>query len=116
MSSVSTLPNFRVVGFSGHRQLNDPAVLGRVIAAELTGLRQSSPDEWIALSSVAEGGDQLFVAQARALGLSRHAVLPLPPAEFAHDFSPEAWTQVGRSLAGAEHVRVITENGSREDL
>ena len=114
-SSPSTLPNFRVVGFSGHRQINEPALIAEVIRDELERLRRSSADEWIALSSVAEGSDQLFVEQARALGMSRHAVLPLPSAEFAKDFSAAGWSKVEALLAMAEHVRVINENGTRED-
>lgn len=114
-SSPSTLPNFRVVGFSGHRQINEPALIAQTIRDELERLRRSSADEWIALSSVAEGSDQLFVEQARALGLSWHAVLPLPSTEFAKDFSATEWSKVEMLLAKAEHVRVINENGTRED-
>jgi hypothetical protein len=113
--SPSTLPKFRVVGFSGHRQINEPALIAEVIRAELERLRQTSPDEWIALSSVAEGSDQLFVQQARALGLSWHAVLPLPSPEFEKDFSPAEWAKAEALLAMAEHIRVINENGTRED-
>jgi hypothetical protein len=113
--SNGILPNFRVIGFSGHRQLNDPAAIGRVIRDELERLGRETPDEWIAFSSVAEGSDQLFVAQARTLGWSWHAVLPLAHAEFAKDFSAAEWARVEALLAGAENVRVIAENGTRED-
>ena len=115
MSDASHLPNFRVVGFSGHRQINEPGLIAQVIRDELERLRRSSADEWIALSSVAEGSDQLFVGQARALDMSWHAVLPLPGSEFAKDFSAAEWTKVETLLAKAEHVRVINENGTRED-
>src|SRR5450432_577865 len=115
MSVPSELPLFHVVGFSGHRQLEDHEGVGRAIAASLKALRSEVPGEWIALSSVADGGDKAFVAQARALGLSWHAILPLPKAEFARDFSAEDWQGVEQLLATSEHVRVITENGTRED-
>ncbi|HVU32067.1 MAG TPA: hypothetical protein VHE61_01445 [Opitutaceae bacterium] len=115
LSGTSRLPIFRVVGFSGHRQVHELDAVGAVIREELERLRQAIAEEWIALSSVAEGGDQLFVEQVRALGMSWHAVLPLPAAEFSKDFTTDEWTRVERLLAGAEHVRVITENGTRED-
>lgn len=115
MTSTSNLPIFRVVGFSGHRQVADAAAIGRVIRAELEALRRDASEEWIALSSVAQGGDQIFVEQARAIGLSWHAVLPLPPAEFAKDFAPAEWAAVEALVGRAEHVRVIAENGTRED-
>jgi hypothetical protein len=115
MSHASELPLFHVVGFSGHRHLDDPAAIARLLAQELESLRREAPGEWIALSSVAEGADQLFVREARRLGLAWHAILPLPKAEFAKDFSAAEWANVETILAGAEDVRAITENGSRED-
>jgi len=114
-ATPSQLPLFHVVGFSGHRQLNDPAGVARAVTHELETLRREARGEWVALSSVATGGDQLFVAQARALGLSWHAILPLPKAEFARDFSGGEWQTVEQTLVQAEHVRFITENGTRED-
>jgi hypothetical protein len=115
MSTPSEIPLFHVVGFSGHRQISDRGGLGGAIAGELASLQRMAHGEWLGLSSVAEGGDQLFIAQIRALGLAWHAVLPLPKAEFAADFPPDEWAQVEKIIDGAEHVRVITENGTRED-
>jgi len=115
MSSSSELPLFHVVGFSGHRLLADPMGVSKAIHGALRALQAEAPGEWLALSSVAEGGDQLFVAQAHSLGLSWQAILPLPRAEFATDFSPSEWTAVENLLGSAEHVRVITENGTREE-
>ncbi len=115
VTNASQLPLFHVVGFSGHRQLADAAAVARAVTSALESLRQEARGEWVALSSVATGGDQLFVTQARALGLSWHAILPLPKAEFARDFSADEWQTVEQTLGQAEHVRIITENGSRED-
>jgi FtsH-binding integral membrane protein len=115
MPDASTLPLFRVVGFSGHRQLADPIGTARAITAALALLRQEAPGEWIGLSSVATGSDQLFVEQVMNLGLSWHAILPLPRAEFEKDFAPADWVNVERLLTRAGHLLVINENGSRED-
>jgi hypothetical protein len=114
-STASSLPLFHVVGFSGHRQLPDADGTAQAVTRALESLRKETTGEWVALSSVATGGDLLFVAQARALGLSWHAILPLPKADFAADFTPAEWQTVEETLKQAEHVRVITENGSRED-
>jgi hypothetical protein len=114
-SIASQLPLFHVVGFSGHRILNDPAGAAGAIRTALESLRNEAPGEWIALSSIAIGSDQLFAQEARILGLAWQAILPLPRAEFAKDFSPGEWTAVEAHLKGAEEVRVITENGGRED-
>jgi hypothetical protein len=113
--SSSQLPQFHVVGFSGHRVLENSDGVARAIAAELEALRRDASGEWIALSSVAEGSDQVFIEEARKLGVAWHAILPLPRSEFAKDFSAEQWAKVERLIAHAEHVRIITENGTRED-
>eukprot|EP01035_Chromulina_nebulosa_P066646 gene66646-91256_t len=113
--TLLTLPLFHVVGFSGHRSVENPAGISRAITTALESLRKEAPGEWLALSSVADGSDQMFVARAHALGLSWHAILPLPKAEFQKDFSAADWNAVETMLTQAEHVRVITENGTRED-
>jgi hypothetical protein len=115
MSAPSQLPLFHVLGFSGHRQVANPAGVAKAMAEVLQSLRGEAAGEWIVLSSVAVGGDQLFIEQARKVGFSWHAILPLPRAEFAKDFSAAEWSGVEALLAQAEHVRVITENGTRED-
>jgi hypothetical protein len=115
MTGPSELPLFHVVGFTGHRQLDDPAALAPVLRQALESLRAEVPGEWIALSSVAEGSDTLFVAAVRELKLAWHAILPLPRAEFSKDFTVEAWAAVEARLSEAEDIRIIAENGSRED-
>jgi hypothetical protein len=115
MSASSTLPLFHVVGFSGHRQLKNADAISRAVKDALEMLRKESNGELVALSSVATGGDQLFVAQATELGMSWYAILPMPRTEFSSDFTETEWREVERTLERAEHVRVITENGSRDD-
>jgi hypothetical protein len=114
-AAVGRLPIFHVVGFSGHRHLADAAGAAKAIHAALASLRKEVPGEWIALSSIAHGADQLFVREARHMGLSWHAILPLPRVEFARDFTHAEWTDVEKTLAAADHVRVVDENGDRKD-
>ncbi len=114
-ATVGKLPQFHVVGFTGHRHLADPAGTARAIRGALNSLRTEVPGEWIALSSIARGSDQLFVQQARGIGMSWNAILPLPRAEFANDFAPAEWSAVETTLATADHLKVITENGDRKD-
>jgi hypothetical protein len=113
--AAGQLPQFHVVGFSGHRQLGSAAGVAESIGAALKSLQCEVPGEWIALSSIAGGSDQLFVQQARAIGLSWHAILPLPRAEFVEDFTAAEWAVVEETLVAADHVRVISESGDRED-
>ena len=109
------LPIFHVVGCTGHRRLRDLAGIERVVRETLAGLKAEKGVEWLALSSVAAGTDIVFARAALAQGMGWEAVLPLPPAEFRHDFSDEEWRQVEAVLADAEHVRVISDRGLRED-
>ena len=77
-AGASQLPLFHILGFTGHRQITHPQVIIRAIGEALDFLKSETPGEWVVLSSVAEGGDQLFVRQALQRGLSWHAILPLP--------------------------------------
>ena len=114
-ATIGRLPQFHVVGFTGHRHLEDQAGAARAIRGALDALRKEVAGEWIALSSIAGGSDQHFVQQARVVNLSWHAILPLPRAEFANDFTAEEWSAVEKMLAAADHVRIISENGDRKD-
>lgn len=104
-------PAFHVVGFTGHRQVADPALLADAIGAALDYLRGIAGGEWMALSSVAGGSDQLFVHAALARGLSWHAVLPLQPEEFAQDFPAAEWKEVEALLRRAERTSVCAGGG-----
>ncbi len=114
-ATTGQLPLFHVVGFSGHRQVDDPVGVARAIREALAALQQEGRGEWIAISSVAAGSDVIFVREVLAAQLSWHAILPLPPAEFRTDFNPEEWRVAEGLLPESEQVRVITENGTRED-
>ena len=78
----SQLPQFHVIGFTGHRQLAEPSLISAGIRLALTELKQAAPGEWLALSSIAAGSDTLFAREAMRQNLAWQAVLPLPPAEF----------------------------------
>jgi hypothetical protein len=113
--SSSQLPLFHVVGFSGHRQVADADAAAKAIRTALETLRREVPGEWIGVSSVAVGSDQAFVDQVLGIGMAWHVILPLPRAEFQKDFSADEWAVVEKLLTQAEHSRVISENGERED-
>jgi hypothetical protein len=111
----SQLPLFHVIGFTGHRQLDDPAGVAVAITTVLEELRRESPGEWVTLSSAAAGADLIFVRAGFALGLGWEAVLPLPLVDFERDFPPGQWPEVKGLLARAEHLEVASEPGSRDE-
>ena len=111
----TTLPQFHVVGFSGHRRLDQPAPIAAAVERTLRELRAAAPGEWIALSSIAAGSDVHFARSALRQEMAWHAVLPFPPSEFKKDFGDADWREAEGLLAEAEQVRVMGEAGSRED-
>lgn len=115
MSDVSDLPLYHVIGFTGHRRLADPAGATAAIRNVLGEIQRDAPGEWIAQSSIAAGGDQLFVRAALELQLGWEALLPLPLTDFEKDFSADEWREVQALLAHAEHAEVVAEPGSREE-
>ena len=90
-------------------------LLDRNAIGELVVVSEGAGVEWLALSSVAAGSDILFARSALALGMGWEAVLPLPATEFRRDFPDAQWKEVEELLAQAEHIRVISERGRRED-
>jgi len=116
-AGASQLPLFHIVGFTGHRRVEAPAIIAQAIDDALEMLQKSAAGEWVALASVAQGSDQLFVVRALERGMAWHAILPMPAVEFAADFDTEQWMQVESLLERAEHLQVSSEGteGGRED-
>jgi hypothetical protein len=115
MAESDHLPVFHVVGFTGHRQVADPAGVGRAITGVLDELQANRQVGWLGISSIADGCDMLFARAVLDHGMGWEAVLPLTPAEFRQDFEPATWTKVEGLLAEAELVRVIGERTHRND-
>lgn len=114
-TSANQLPLFHVVGFSGHRELNDAAEVANAIIAILDELRREAPGEWIGLSSAAAGADLIFVHAVLGQSMGWEALLPLPLVDFEKDFAPGEWPEVKRLLAQAEHLEISAEPGSRNE-
>ncbi len=104
-----------MVGFTGHRFVDDLALIRDAITRELRALSDLSDGDWNAISSAAEGTDQLFARAALRQGITWSAVLPLDPAEFRRDFTEAKWREVEALLAEAQAVRVIDSNGTRDE-
>ncbi len=115
MPASSVLPQFHVIGFTGHRRLADHDLIRQRIVAALNSLRQDDAVEWFAVSSAAVGGDTIFAEEVLALGLEWEALLPLPAVDFRNDFSPEEWAVVEGLTAQAAAVRVVAQEGNREE-
>lgn len=104
------LVNYRVVGFSGTRHLENPELIRAKLRAALRDLSRFDDAQWVAMSSAAIGGDLLFVTEALEMGLPWIAVLPFPEETFFNgkDFQdPTVRTQAQQILSRAADVEVI---------
>jgi hypothetical protein len=110
MSGAHQLPLFHVVGFTGHREVPDPADAARAIRGALEKLKSEHPARWTALSSIATGGDMLFAESALALGLPWHLMLPMPLERFREDFRDAEWPAVEALMRRASHVDITSDN------
>lgn len=107
-----------VVGFAGHRHLEQPAVvaaaLDRVLSALTTQARAAGGRVEL-YGSAASGADVLFHEVAARQQLPVRVVLPLPPLEFQKDFSPDDWVRASSCLDRAASIHVATSNATRPD-
>lgn len=115
MVASSVLPQFHVIGFTGHRRLGDEALVKKRIEEALASLRKDDRVEWLAVSSAAIGGDMIFAEQVLSLGMEWQALLPLPAKDFKDDFAAKEWVAVEALLAKASEIRVVAQEGNREE-
>lgn len=115
MPDSSALPQFHVVGFTGHRRLAEEERVRQLIAGALDSLFEHDHLEWLAVSSAAEGGDMIFAQEVLQRGLQWKAMLPLPQIDFQRDFEDGKWPEVERLLGQAAEEMVIAQEGNREE-
>jgi hypothetical protein len=103
------------VGFTGHRQVADPAGARAAIDQALQRLQAAAGSPLAAVSSVASGSDTLFVEAVRAQDLPWSLLLPFPLAEFRKDFGRADWERVQRLPPKAVRTHVEPPQPTRED-
>ncbi|HXE42062.1 MAG TPA: hypothetical protein VN516_03470, partial [Candidatus Baltobacteraceae bacterium] len=100
------LPEWTVVGFSGHRKLAGPQAVAEGIQKVLARLKADC-NPLAAISSAASGADTLFVEAIAALKLPRLLILPFPAERFRQDFSSDEWERIWPHIQDATHVEEI---------
>lgn len=113
--SAAQLPLFHVVGFTGHRQVEDRAKAETLIRQALAELLRDAPESWIGVSSAAAGSDLIFAACLLEAKIAWEAILPLPAPEFQKDFDPTEWQRAEALLARADAVSAMASGGVREE-
>ena len=108
------LPDWTVVGFTGHRSIADPNALAGHLAVALDDLLATNRSPLV-ISSIAAGADTLFVSEVARRGVPYLLVLPFPADRFQHDFEPGEWLARAPLLRNAAHVEEISGSASDEE-
>lgn len=103
---------WRVVGFTGHRELPDERVVGGALAVVLADLSAERPTAVV--GSAAAGADTLALEAARALELPAVVILPFPAARFKDGFTPAQWERASALIDHAIAVEVVNDGSDRE--
>jgi hypothetical protein len=108
------LPDWTIVGFTGHRNIDDPKVVAQNISAALDML-VTKHGPLAVISSVAIGSDMLFVEEVARRKLPILLVLPFPKARFQEDFQPADWQRVEPLIAQGIPVEEVSDADSDEE-
>jgi hypothetical protein len=108
------LPEWTAVGFTGHRELANPAAVAAGIRAALDRLAAAA-GPLSAVGSVASGADTLFFEEAATRGMPLFVVLPFPIERFKADFSPTDWDRVTPLLARALRVDEVCDSSCGDE-
>ena len=104
-----------VVGFTGHRRVENEEKIAQVLREVIASLRRELPCDIIGRSSVASGGDTLFAEACRAANLKWVALLPFPEAEFKKDFNDADWKRARTLLDQAERIETLSDTVERPE-
>ena len=107
------LPEWTVVGFSGHRKLAGPKAPADAIRSALDRLA-AGHQPLAAVSSAASGADTLFVEEVARRHLPCLLILPFPRSRFQQDFNAADWQRVLPLIENASHVIEVSGEESAE--
>src|SRR5437016_8829710 len=95
------LPPIWVVGFTGHRHLQNPEKVGDLLRNLIGSLRNEISGDLMAYSSVAIGADTLFAEACLGSGIPWTVLLPRPHDDFKSDFEESDWQRTSELLRKA---------------
>ena len=108
------LPEWTVIGFSGHRKLPDPNTVAEGIRNAFERLAASySP--LASVSSAASGADTLLFEEVARRNLPCLLILPFSQARFQQDFDSADWDRVLPFIENATHVEEVAGEQSTKE-
>lgn len=108
------LPDWTVVGFTGHRSITDQKAVADAISTTLDGIA-ATRGAMLAISSLAAGADTLFVSEVARRNIPSFLILPFPRERFRQDFEPGDWLSVAPLMERAAHVEEVRGSQSDEE-
>lgn len=103
----SLLAPIWVIGFTGHRHLQNPEKVGSLLQNLVNSLRTEVSGKLIGYSSMAIGADTLFAEACLSLNIPWRASLPRPEDDFKSDFDPPDWEKAQGLLRQAIGVKTF---------
>ena len=113
MTQASSLPPTWIVGFTGHRRLNNAEKVGATLRQLLSSLAAEVPGKLVGHSSIAIGGDTLFAEACVALEIPWIALLPVAKDDFRRDFTEADWTKAQVLLQRAARLESLPTAADR---
>ncbi|HEY1662520.1 MAG TPA: hypothetical protein VGI03_08890 [Verrucomicrobiae bacterium] len=107
------LPEWTVVGFSGHRKLADPKAVAAGVHQVFERL-SANGSPLATISSAASGADTLFLEEVAQRHLPYLIILPFSKDRFEHDFTPADWQRVLPLIEKATHIEEVSGEESKE--
>jgi hypothetical protein len=107
------LPEWTVVGFSGHRKLADENTVANGIRNVFQKLA-ANHGHLAAVSSAASGSDTLFLAEADRREIRYMLIFPFSQERFQQDFNHADWHRVQPFIKKATHREYVAEEESKE--
>jgi len=108
------LPEWPIVGFTGHRELNKPDEIVPKIGVVLDRLI-SICGPLVTISSAASGADTLFLGEVARRKLPHLIVLPFDTERFVKDFTAAGWQHVWPHIKNALQVEEISGAASSDE-
>ena len=105
-----------MVGFTGHRELRDPARIKVALRQVLQELKQKCDGRLLTFSSIANGADALFADESIALKLPWKAVLPFPKKFYLESVAEEERHVINSYTEKAYAVETMPLSVQQEDL
>lgn len=108
------LPSWTRIGFTGHRHLENKQQVEDLLKNCLADL-QRQYGSLASISSIAEGGDQLFLSLTQARDIPGYVILPFGFERFERDFSPTSWAIAKNRINKAVELTIVDACETDED-